>query len=56
MIRISRAEVDEVRARIPKTYIVRTNKQAPARKATYYMEESKAAMKIIRRLRNQGGQ
>lgn len=51
MVAINKAEVDAIRKRYPKTYIVRTMKQR-SKRHKYYCEESKQVMWFLNRLRS----
>lgn len=55
MITISREEAKIIRKILPEAHIAVTNRQGPSRKKTIYMEESRAAMKAIKELREKGG-
>lgn len=54
MIAITKAEKDVISARFPNTYIVRTVKQK-SKRHHYYCEESRAVVRFLNRLRNNGG-
>lgn len=51
MVAVTKAEVDEIRKRYPKTYIVRTMKQK-SKRHKYYCEESKPVMWFLNKVRN----
>lgn len=50
MVSINRAEKDAIAERFPHVFIIRTMKQDSKRKH-YFMEESPAAMRYLRKLR-----
>ena len=55
LIQINKQEAEMIRKRCPATHIAVTNKQGPSRKKQWYMEEASFALKMLNRLRKQGG-
>lgn len=47
LVKISKEDAMYIREHYPNVHIRMTNKQAPARKHTYYCEESRAVMRYL---------
>lgn len=54
MISINKEEAKIIREKLPRTHIVRTMKQHSSR-GRYFVEESSGVMRLIRKIRDQGG-
>lgn len=52
MVAISKEEKEVIREKLPHAHIARTMK-ADSKRHHYYVEESRAAMRLLQRLRNQ---
>lgn len=52
MVKASRDEVMEIRKKLPKAAVTMTNRQGPARKKTYYVEETWSVMNLLKEIRS----